>query len=112
MSIESIRPQLDDETCKKLAVWLCDNALKTTSYYIQETYEALKDYAEKGMTEDILGSMREAMHRPDMTEREATILTEGELRRGIKQLQIWADRPRDTNARFFRLKYNQVNWEA
>ena len=35
MSIESIRPQLDDETCKKLAVWLCDNALKTTSYYIQ-----------------------------------------------------------------------------
>ncbi len=89
MSIESIRPQLDDETCKKLAVWLCDNALKTTSYYIQETYEALKD----------------------MTEREATILTEGELRRGIKQLQIWAERPRDTNARFFRLKYNQVNWE-
>ena len=50
MSIESIRPQLDDETCKKLAVWLCDNALKTTSYYIQEAYEALKEYAEKGMT--------------------------------------------------------------
>ena len=98
MSIESIRPQLDDETCKKLAVWLCDNALKTTSYYIQETYEALKDYAEKGMTDEILGNMRDAMHRPDMTEREATILTEGASSSSRSGLTVPATRTRDSSA--------------
>ena len=112
MALESIRSQLDDEACKKLAVWLCDNALKSTSYYVQETYAALQDYVKNGMTAEILGNMRVAMNRPNMSEREATVLTESELRRGLKQLAIWEERPRDTNARFFRLKYNQVNWDA
>lgn len=109
---EDITYPLEDETCKKLAVWLCDNALKNTSYYVQECRTMLLDYTQNGMNDTLLQDIRNATNQPELTKIAATELLDGEIKKGLGRLALWERQPRDTNARFFRMKYNQVNWEA
>ena len=103
---------LDDETCKKLAVWLCDHALKNASYYVQECRQMLVDYTKNGMNDDLLKNIRDASGNPDLTKLVATEMLDSEIKKGIGQIALWEQQPRDTNARVFRMKYQQVNWEA
>ena len=102
---------IDDETCKKLAVWFCDHALKNSSYYVQECRRMLQEYTKTGMNEEMLKNFRNAAGKPDLTKSAASEMLEGEMEKGMRQLALWEKQPRDTNARFFRVKYNQVNWE-
>lgn len=102
---------LDDETCKKLAVWLCDHALKNASYYVQECSHMLQAYVKNGMTDEMLKEIREAMGDPDLTKIAAAEMLDDEMEKGLAQLALWERQPRDTNARFFRMKYNQVVWD-
>lgn len=105
------RTDIDDETCKKLAVWFCDHALKNSSYYVQECRKMLQEYQASGMNDEMLGSFRDAAGSPTLTKADATAMLDEEIEKGIRQLALWEKQPRDTNARFFRVKYNQVNWE-
>lgn len=109
---EEITYPLDDELCKKLAVWLCDHALKNASYYVQECRTMLRDYTQNGMNDTLLHDIRNASNQPELTKIAATELLDGEIKKGLGQLALWQQQPRDTNARFFRMKYQQVNWEA
>lgn len=102
---------LDDETCKKLAVWLCDHALKNSSYYVQECYHMLCAYTTTGMNDEMLKGIRDAAGNPELTKIAASEMLDGEMEKGLQQLALWEKQPRDTNARFFRMKYHQVAWD-
>ena len=102
----------DDALCRKVAVWLCDNALRNDSYDVKECYALLKDYVDGSVTERMLQSIRENRSQPDLTEAQAVEALDSALTAACRQIELWAKQPGDTNARFFRMKCNQVDWEA
>lgn len=91
---------MDEELKKQLAVWISLNYIKGTP---QEAYIDLTVYLAGGCTarmrEKEVGSDEDA--RRKMKEKLAS---------AEAQLKFWQERPTDTNARFFRMKYKAVRW--
>ena len=102
----------DDVTCRKVAVWLCDHSLKNVSYYVQECYEELKEYATGALPVRMLQGMQEGRQNASIGKEQARELLDGEIAEACRQIDLWETQPGDTNARFFRMKYQQVNWDA
>lgn len=102
----------DDVMCRKVAVWLCDNSLKNASYYVQECYAELKEYASGTLSARMLQGLRASRPQEEISEARARDLLDAEIAEACRQLDLWEKQPGDTNARFFRVKYQQVNWDA
>ena len=101
----------DDELLKKLAVLLCDKVWKNDSYFVQESFAWLKAYRAGEFSADMLRAVQNTTQDFTLTEEAARPRLDAALARGVKQLELYASHPMDTNARFFRVKYRQVNWD-
>jgi hypothetical protein len=62
-------------------------------------------------TVKMLSVFRELTHNRNISEREAKELLDTEIVKARHQISFWQENPTDTNARFFRLKYKQIEWE-
>ncbi|WP_288312348.1 hypothetical protein [uncultured Selenomonas sp.] len=102
----------DDVMCRKVAVWLCNHSLKNVSYYVQECYEELKEYAAGALPVRMLQGIQEGRQNASIGKEQARELLDGEIAEACRQIDLWEAQPGDTNARFFRMKYQQVNWDA
>ncbi len=103
---------MDREECRKVAVWLCNHSLKNTSYFVSEVYHDLCEYNQDNVfTEKMLSVFRELTHNKNISEQQAKELLDTEIAKARQQISFWQENPTDTNARFFRLKYKQIEWE-